>query len=270
MSQNNSIKPFWFPTQSSKNSNIFYLNVSNEKCVGLAPNQHIMGGVAMATAIEAAEIVTKRPLLWATMQYISFSRYGDMIELEVEIKNSGRNIDHVHVYCRVDGKIIQHLSAALGQRSGFEARQFVQMPEVSLPKDLPFIYEDEHESKSLLDQFERRDALEDTEAGLHYMWIKPTSDIPINSAFLALVSDFILGAHVETRGGTSLDNTFRMISTKSTEWVLCCREMVGFADGAAHGNQLQYAQDGTLLSVSSQTGLIPRQAKNWSKIAPKT
>lgn len=264
----NTIQPFWYPTQSSDRSNIFYLEVSKETCVGLAPNQHLMGGVAMATAVEAAEIVTKRPLLWATMQYISFCRLGDLIELEVTIKNSGRNIDHVQIDCRVDGKSIQFVSAALGQRTGFDSRQFVKMPDVSLPSELPLINEEGHESKSLLDQFERRDAFEDEKAGLDYMWIKPSSDIPINAAFLALVSDFILGGHVDTRGGASLDNTFRMISTQSSEWVLCCREMVGFAEGAAHGNQIQYAQDGTLLSVSSQTGLMPRQSRAWNKILP--
>jgi acyl-CoA thioesterase len=34
--------------------------------------------------------------------------------------------------------------------------------------------------------------------------------------------------------------------------------MSGFRDGAAMGVTHQFAQDGQLLSVSSQTGLLPR------------
>ena len=255
-----SVRPFWYPAQSSKNTDIYLLKASKETCVGIAPNQHLMGGVAMATAVEVAEIVTKRPLLWATMQYVSYCRLGDIIEFEVTVQNSGRNIDHVNVDCRVDGQTIQLMNAALGQRSGFEIRQFVQMPEVISPDDLPEKHDEgESDPTGLLAHFERRNAFENEAMGVEHMWIRPTSNIPINAALLALTSDFILGAHSATRGGASLDNTFRMFSNQSTEWILSCTQMVGFADGAAHCNQVQYAQDGTLLSISSQTGLIPRQ-----------
>jgi acyl-CoA thioesterase len=75
---------------------------------------------------------------------------------------------------------------------------------------------------------------------------------------LALTSDFFLGAHCLTRGGTSLDNTFRLNALAETDWILCSTRLASFSNGAVHGSQCQFAQDGTLLSVSSQTGLLPR------------
>lgn len=263
MLKTDSPPPFWYPKQVSKNPKTFQLEASNKTCVGVTPNQHLMGGVTMATAVEVAMIVTKKPLLWATMQYMSYCRLGDIIEFDVTVLNSGRNIDHVCIDCTVEGKTTQLMNAALGERAGFETRQFIRMPEVPLPNDLP-VKTDEREIDpgSLSAQFERKTAFENEAMGIDQMWIKPKSNLPIDAALLALTSDFILGAHPMTRGGASLDNTFRLFSTQPTEWILCCTQMVGFANGAAHCNQVQYAEDGTLLSISSQTGLIPRQTRN--------
>ncbi len=262
MLRSDSLPPFWHPTQVSNNSNIFQLEASIRTCVGVAPNQHLMGGVAMATAVEVAQIVTKRPLIWATMQYVSYCRLGDTIEFEVTVLNSGRNIDHVGVDCTVDGKTIQLMNAALGERTGFETRQFIEKPVVDLPKDLSEKYEEgEFDPASLPAQFKRKIAYESEEMGKEIMWIRPKSNYPIDAALLALTSDFILGAHAETKGGASLDNTFRLFSVQPTEWILSCTHMLGFAKGAAHGHQIQYAEDGTLLSISSQSGLIPRRVR---------
>ena len=62
----------------------------------------------------------------------------------------------------------------------------------------------------------------------------------IDAAYLALVSDFFLGAHIKTRGGTSLDNTFRLINAHQTEWILVVTQLSSFTRGAAQGTQLTY------------------------------
>jgi acyl-CoA thioesterase len=149
--------------------------------------------------------------------------------------------------------------AALGARPG-NSRQFIQMPKVDSPKncpkkDDPLIQTD----GNLICEFDRRTALEDPDAGLEYMWIKPIRDIPITSGLLALTSDFMLGAHRNTRGGTSLDNTLRIFSVEPTDWILCVTQMSGFREGVAMGVTHQFTEEGCLLSTSSQTGLLPRR-----------
>jgi acyl-CoA thioesterase len=101
-------------------------------------------------------------------------------------------------------------------------------------------------------------AIQAPDKGLGAMWIRSKDALPITAGLLAITSDFMLGLHPESFRGTSLDNTFRVFSTHSTEWILCVTQMSGFRDGAAMGVTHQFTQDGQLLSVSSQTGLLPR------------
>ena len=54
---------FWSPQSDSSNPSNFGLLASQQACVGPAGYEFIMGGVAQAAAIEAAEIVAGKSLL---------------------------------------------------------------------------------------------------------------------------------------------------------------------------------------------------------------
>ena len=213
----------------------------------------------MATAIEAAEQTTGKPLLWATIQFVSGGALGDDIDILVEQLGGGRSVSQVRVTLSRDGHTLQTLSAALGGRIGFSDQQFVQIPDVPPPTDCPLKEDHAFENPdNLLSQFERRTAHEYADAGTEHMWIRPISGTPVSAALLGITSDFILGAHPVSRSGTSLDNTLRIYSTIPTEWILCVTKMSGISNGTIFGVQHQFAENGTLLSTSSQTGLLPR------------
>ena len=170
----------------------------------------------------------------------------------------GRSISQLLVMLTADGTVLQTMSAALGGRQGTE-RQFVSMPTVAPPEDCSIKTDLDHNNDlDLIAQFERRVALAIPDEGLGAMWIRPKDALPISAGLLAITSDFMLGLHPESFRGTSLDNTFLVFSTCPTEWILCVTQMSGFRDGAAMGVTHQFTQDGQLLSVSSQTGLLPR------------
>ena len=249
---------FWSPQLSLDNETVFKLVASPQACVGPAGYEFIMGGVAQAAAIEAAEIVADKPLLWSTIQFVNAGLLNQSIDIEVEVLGGGRSISQVLVTLMADGTLLQTMSAALGGREGTE-RQFVSMPAVAAPKECPIRTDLDHNNdQDLIAQFERRVALEVPDEGLGAMWIRPKDALPITAGLLAITSDFMLGLHPESFRGTSLDNTFRVFSTRPTEWILCVTQMSGFRDGAAMGVTHQFTQDGQLLSVSSQTGLLPR------------
>ena len=88
--------------------------------------------------------------------------------------------------------------------------------------------------------------------------MRPTFDASVSAGLLALMSDFFLGAHSLTRRGTSLDNTFRLYQLAQTEWVLNVTQLTSFGRGAVHGTMHQFAEDGSLLATSSQTGMLPK------------
>ena len=249
---------FWSPRLSSDNENAFKLVASPQACVGPAGHEFIMGGVAQAAAIEAAEIVSGKPLLWSTIQFVNAGLLNQSIDIEVELLGGGRSISQVLVTLTADGTVLQTMSGALGGRQGTE-RQFVSMPTVAAPEDSSIKTDLDHNNdQGLIAQFERRIAIEAPHDGLGAMWIRSKDSHPISAGLLAITSDFMLGLHPESFRGTSLDNTFRVFSTVPTEWILCVTQMSGFRDGAAMGVTHQFTQDGQLLSVSSQTGLLPR------------
>ena len=218
-----------------------------------------MGGVAMAAAIEAAERSTEQPLLWSTMHYISGGALGDIIDIQVDKSGGGRSISQVGVRLSTQSRLLQTLAASLGGRTGYTDKQFVQMPDVLSPDACPEKDDNTFANDgNLLSQFERRTAFECPETGTEHMWIRPKFETEINAALLAITSDFILGAHRASRGGTSLDNTLRIHNLQPTSWILCATTMSGISNGSIQGVQYQFAENGTLLSTSSQTGLLPR------------
>ena len=249
---------FWSPRLSLDNENAFKLVASPQACVGPAGHEFIMGGVAQAAAVEAAEIVSEKPLLWSTIHFVNAGLLNQSIDIEVEVLGGGRSISQVLVRLTADGTVLQTMSAALGGRQGTE-RQFVTMPTVAAPEECSIKTDLDHNNDlDLIAQFERRVALEVPDEGLGAMWIRSKDALPISAGLLAITSDFMLGLHPESFRGTSLDNTFRVFSTCPTEWILCVTQMSDFRDGAAMGVTHQFTQDGQLLSVSSQTGLLPR------------
>lgn len=249
---------FWSPQSDSIDPNKFGLLASPQACVGPAGYEFIMGGVAQAAAIEAAEIVANKSLLWSTIQFVNAGFVNQSIDIEVRVLGGGRSISQVLVTLTADGTVLQAMSAALGGRQGTE-RQFVRMPTLAAPEDCSIKTDLDHNNdQDLIAQFERRMAIEAPHKGLGAMWIRSKDALPITAGLLAITSDFMLGLHPESFRGTSLDNTFRVFSTHPTEWILCVTQMSGFRDGAAMGVTQQFAQDGQLLSVSSQTGLLPR------------
>ncbi len=252
---------FWSPIEKTSLSGSFGLTAVPKACVGEPGREFLMGGVAMAAAIEAAERFTGLPLLYASIQFLSVVAMGDQIDIKVERRGGGRRTAQVGISLTVDGRLLQHVSAALGGRDHSHDRQFVQMPDVRPPEDCP-LKEDTVFSRenNLKDQFERRTALEDNEIGLEYVWIRPVFDADISAALLGVVSDFILGAHPRSRGGTSLDNTLRIFSTRQTEWILCATQISGFSNGATVSVKQQFSQNGDLLATSSQTGLLPNRS----------
>ncbi len=228
-------------------------------CVGPEDHQFYMGGAAMATHIDVLERYFDKPLYWATTHFLNHGMLGEDMQINVEAVSGGRSVVQAMLEMKRGDTVLHRTLAALGAREGEPDRAFVSMPEVAPPDKCPEKTPDLFANdKNLIGRFERKTAFEDPVAGTEHMWIRAHFEPTIDAAYLALVSDFFLGAHERTRRGTSLDNTFRLINTKPTEWILMVTQMSSFTRGAAQGNAHLFAEDGTLLATSSQTGLLPR------------
>jgi len=251
---------FWIPQASPDDRCRFQLNVTAACCVGPADTQFFMGGVGFATAIAALEQATDKPLLWASVQFLSQTVAGACVDIDVDITLPGRNITQAMATVSDGGRVLHRTMAALGARSEPTRQQFLSMPDVPSPTSCPVKADNAYAQEgNLLTRFERRTARQSDADGLEYLWVRPVDPLPLTSGLLAIMADFFLGAHDRTRGGTSLDNTFRLYRTAPAGWVLNVVQLDGFDRGAVHGSLHQFTEDGGLLAIASQTGLLPRR-----------
>jgi len=258
---------FWQATQAAPQTDgaasaHFTYSVGQTACVGPDDtHQFYMGGVAMATHIDALQRYFDKPLLWATIQFLNHGMLGDQLTLAVEQVGGGRNVVQAQAEMHRGDQLLHRSLAALGARGDNPDQAFVRMPDTPAPNTCAVKQGDaKAQPDNLIGQFDRRTAYEDEVAGVEHMWIRAHAAPRIDAPYLALVSDFFLGAHIRTRGGTSLDNTFRLINIVQSDWLLAVTQLSSFTRGGVHGTQHLFAEDGTLLAASSQTGLLPRSA----------
>ena len=121
---------------------------------------------------------------------------------------------------------------------------------------------------SFFDHLERRlavgrialQAIGNPQTGPLGLWCRIPDHMIGSPATQAFVADIIpmavcaaLGA---IPGGTSLDNTMRIIDPEPSEWVLLDIVADGFHRSIGHGSLRVWSQDGRLLGTAQQTCII--------------
>lgn len=249
--------PFWRVVPGQRPGD-YLLPVMPPATAGPEGAPHIMGGVALAAIVDAMQLDSELPLLWAQVQFLGPTQHAEELVVEVEECGGGQAVAQYAASAHVNGRPTHRASGALGYREPCEQTLFAQMPEVPGP-DAATPVEISHSAPGgLPDQFEYRIALHDPERGIHATWTRSRADFAIDAGWLAIMSDLFLGAHPATRGGSSLDAMFRFVQGTEPGWVLSVTELAAFDRGVVHGAARHFAEDGRLLAISSQSGVLPR------------
>lgn len=243
---------------------------SMEVVPGLATSgRFLFGGAALAGVVAAMEQLSRRPLVWATGQYLSYARLGEVLEIDVLLAVTGNQVTQARGIGRVGGREVIAVNAALGAREFDLDAQFAVAPVAPAPGELP---EREHRHPiggTVHERFEQRVVsgrglaeLDGTSNdGRTTMWVR-IRDLPggVDAAALAVLGDFVpmgVGQALGVRGGgNSLDNTLRVVRLVPTEWVLLDILIDAVERGFGHGSVRMYAEDGTLLATASQTCIV--------------
>lgn len=257
--------PFWrvVPAESGREG-AYTLPVMPPATVGPEGAPHIMGGVALAAAIDAMELASGQPILWANMQFLSPTQHAEELHVTCEQCGGGQSVGQWMAEAHVNGRPTHRVSAALGAREPSETQIFTSMPNVLPPEDCePEDWEPESAGRwgppgTLYDQHERRIADADTDRGYVAIWTRSTAGFTNDAGWLAIVSDFFLGGHSKSAGGSSLDATFRFVQAAPPGWVLSVTQMGAIDRGVIHGQAQHFSESGDLLALSSQTGVLPR------------
>ncbi len=241
------------------------LPVTDEICGGRG---NLYGGCGLAAVIEAAEGTTAKPTAWATCQFVGGAAPPAVIELEVEVVAAGHHMSQVRVIGTVAGALFLTGLVAVGRRPSIAEGNWERMPVVPPPEACPTRkMVDEERRGGLRPRIDERTATTGVDGflaadaeGRSAVWATMPGGVPASAAALAVVGDDVsvgvaaaVQANVRAR---SIDNTIRVVSPKATDWVLADIKIHAVGDGLGHGNVNLWSQDGQLLAVTSQSGMV--------------
>lgn len=245
----------------------FRLDVTSALCT---PFAFLYGGSGIAASVEASERATGRPLQWITTQYVGSPAPGDVVDFEVNLAAAGRATTQTQVTGTVDGVVVLASLCAHNVRPAGDENAFATMPDVPVPTDCrPFdeIFQTEVPA-SFFDSFERRIAAgkfaaeavgEPQQAGLA-MWVRMFDQrigSPATQGFVADLGPLVVCASLGVApGGTSLDNTIRVVDPRPSEWVLIEIEADGFHRSVGHSTARLWSEDGRLLGIAQQSAIV--------------
>ncbi len=252
--------------EQSHNPYRWWLDVRGDLCT---MGGFLFGGAALGAAIHALEQTSGRECVWATGQYLSYAKPGEVMDIDVVIAVEGRQITQARAVGHVGNREILTVNAALGERSGMPAGQFELMPDVPSPGecvDRPHRTPAEGTINEHLEQrVVKARHLEDLDGelsdGRTIVWARvPTGIEAVDAAALAVLGDFVpmgVGQALGILGGgNSLDNTLRVARLVPTEWVLLDIRVQVVQRGFGHGLVHMFAEDGTLLATASQSCIV--------------
>ncbi|MET0182268.1 MAG: thioesterase family protein [Caulobacterales bacterium] len=272
-----------FDLTSTHNPHRYYLPVVREIWGGAPTTPFLFGGVGLAAAIKAMELTCKRPVTWATAQYLSFARPPAIVDLDIHVPINGRYTSQAQALLHIDAAEIITVTGALGERPGAPEMFWPSMPDAPAPEACSPAPRWSNEPPDQIDsQFDIRTAGWPTTLanpkpggpandGRTLLWAKPKGNLPIDKFMLAVIADFVsrgiepaLGV---SAGGNSLDNTIRYSATDPTEWVLCDIRIEAVHSGVIHGAMHIYSQNGVLVATASQS-LILRIHTDRPRVTP--
>lgn len=235
-----------------------------------SPGGFLYGGCGLAAAIAALEAATDRPLVWASAQYLSFARPGELVDIEVTVPVSRRQVSQGRAIARVGDREVLTVNAALGHRVMDLAGTWETMPGVPAPPDCDALdLWHPNDTKSVSTRLEVRVAAGRGHSqlpgpaiptGRSALWAKVPEIQELSSASLAVLGDFLpfgisqaLGLQA---GGNSLDNTLRIGQIVPTDWVLLDIRMHQLERGFGHGTLFLWTEKGALIGTASQSTII--------------
>ena len=244
----------------------WHLPVERRLCVR---GGFLFGGCGLAAAVTALEAATRRPLVWATAQYLSHAHAPAVLDLDIVIPVAGHHTTQARAIGRVGDQEIFTVNAALGSRALEMAGQWAQMPGVPGPDECRRPSASPNSAGTIHDQVELRVARgryglrrDDTPSpdGRLALWIRLPPELDHSAAGLAIIADRVPSGIGEAlgrwAGGTSLDNTIRILDLVRTAWVLCDIQIHGIGRGFGHGRVHLWSQDGHLMATASQSLIV--------------
>ena len=229
----------------------------------------LFGGCGLGAAISALEQTSGRNCVWATGQYLSYAKPGEVMDIDITMAVEGHQISQARAVCHVGHREILTVNAALGHREIEHSGQWETMPDVPPPSQCEARDYRLPADGTINERLEQRmvkgrdfESLDGTHGdGQVLLWARIPDVIEgVDATTLAILGDFVpmgVGQALGVRGGgNSLDNTLRVARLVPTEWVLLDIRVHAVGRGFGHGLVHMFAEDGTLMATASQSCIV--------------
>lgn len=232
----------------------------------LTQRGNLQGGAGLAISLRAAELVTGRPAVWATAQYLAFAAGRDPVDVDVSIEVEGHQTTQARCVLSRHGREVLTAHVALGAKDFGPGGTWVERPLVP-PPDACAAYRFLEPGKGdMADITELRlaygrqlDEMRGEPGGSSSAWwcrVSYGRHVP-SVGELAFVGDLLPVGFSEPYGrlysGTSIDNTLRIGTRAATGWILLDCRIEHVSGGYGAGRMHLWSEDGALLATASQT-----------------
>ena len=250
---------FWIPEPLSDDQRQWRLNADTRGTVGSTGRKAMMGGVTTGAVLDAMERATGRDVLWMSAHFLSGAPAETDFAISLDILKTGRRITQARGWLGFDDQTVMAVQASLGEADPGPLTQFAAMPNVAAPEECPVKSHtgDVVGENDLFSQFERRIADSDEIKGRERIWFRQVGEPPVSAGLIAILADHLAGAITRTRGSVNLDSSLRMVSRRPSRWILVDSQIEAYGATLYHGQMNLYAEDGTLLALASQSGMLP-------------
>ncbi|HTN99736.1 MAG TPA: thioesterase family protein [Microthrixaceae bacterium] len=244
---------------------------------------HLYGGTAIGVSIAAAELISDRPAVWMTTQFVATAPPGETISVHAEVLAPGRRTNQIRITGTDPNGVTMFasLGATGHHRPGGLSGVFEQAPTVDRPEDsanvgpLEAMVRNAGIDADLSGMSDGRgflQVIEFRQPTIHYhpdpgpgrvcFWVRRRDHASPTPAIVAFMADMVplSVAHAagEIAGGISLDNSIRVGAFEETEWVLLDMRPHLAAGDYGHGAVHIWSEAGHLLATASQTSSMIR------------
>ncbi len=227
----------------------------------------LFGGAGLAAGIVALEQATKKPVIWATGQYLSIIQHPVTLDLEVTLPAVGRNVSQGRVVGHLDDKEIITILGAVGERSDQSSGVWLDRPDADSPGNCEVLQRhmdgvtmhDHIDIRIARGMFGFSGAGTPSGDGRSLLWARMPK-VEHDAGALAIIADYmpsVLGnALGKVMHCTSIDNTIRFANREATEWVLCDNNLEFVGNGFGYGTMHMWSEEGVLLATASQSMIV--------------
>jgi acyl-CoA thioesterase II len=241
----------------------------------------LFGGCGLAAGVEAMEQATGRPLIWATAQFLDYARPPEVLDVVVTESVRGHQMSQARATLTTDGREIVTVVGALGTRSLELSGAWAIRPDVPEPEDCPLRPTRRGYRGGIVERIESRVALGRPAGafpglpgdGRSALWLR-LADLDPGAGLLAVIGDYvpfgISQATGQPVGGSSLDNTLRVVNAESAAgWILADIRLHAVDRGFAHGLVHLWSAGGRLLATAAQSAIVRRWEDHAELVRPE-